>query len=46
MGPIWFTALLMMVDYPLLQIASKKKMPPQQQLQSGEVEQSLAMAHL
>jgi exopolysaccharide production protein ExoQ len=46
MGPIWFTALLMMVDYPLPPVASKKKMPPQQQLQSGEVEQSLAMAHL
>ena len=46
MGPIWFTTLLMMVEYPLPQYALKRRRHAKPQLQSGEAEQSLAMAHL
>jgi O-antigen ligase len=44
MGPIWFTTLLMMVEYPSPRLAWKKKLRAEQQLQAGKQEQALAMA--
>jgi O-antigen ligase len=46
MGPIWFTTLLMVVEYPFPQYATKKRRHAKQQVLSGEAEQSLVMAHL
>lgn len=44
MGPIWFTTLLMMVDYPSPRLALKKKLHAGQQLRAHKPEQALAMA--
>jgi exopolysaccharide production protein ExoQ len=44
MGPIWFTTLLMMVDYPSPRLAMKKRMRAKQRHQARAAEQSLAVA--
>jgi exopolysaccharide production protein ExoQ len=43
MGPIWFTTLLMMVDYPSPRLALNKRMRAKQRLQARAAEQSLVM---
>jgi O-antigen ligase len=44
MGPIWFTTLLMMVEYPSPRLALKKKLRAERPLQPREAERALAMA--
>jgi hypothetical protein len=44
MGPIWFTTLLMMVEYPSPRLALKKKLRAERPRQPREAEQALAMA--
>jgi O-antigen ligase len=44
MGPIWFTTLLMMVEYPWPRLGRKKTMHAKQRVQTRKAKQALAMA--